>query len=116
MRAGGTTARTTSPSVSTSSWRVRPVTGWPPASPRRPPTPVVFTACLSLRPALSLRIPPQAHAPPLTPRGVPAHPCPLHAPASARVGAALPRRPFLRQEAPGPAAAQLGAEGSANAA
>src|SRR5258708_16732782 len=49
--AGCPTARTTHPSVSTSRWRWRPVTGWPPSSPRSPPTPVVCTDCLSMLPA-----------------------------------------------------------------
>src|SRR5258708_27488312 len=49
--AGCPTARTTTPSVSTSRWRWRPVTGWPPSSPRSPPTPVVCADCLSMLPA-----------------------------------------------------------------
>jgi hypothetical protein len=51
------------------------------------------------------------HAQPFTQRGVQALPRPIQSPFSLVVLHRLPRRPVLRQEAPGPARAQLREEG-----
>src|SRR5262245_43410828 len=63
-------------------------------------------------PALSLRIPPQAHAQPLTPRRVDPLPRRIQPPLSPGVLHRLPRWPFLWQEAPRSAGAQLIEDGS----